>query len=515
MKRREPRNPTRKPRRSPTLAKALTGIHGLDEPTGGGLPKGRPTLLVAAERLARSILEQAAEAIVVCDEQGRVVRASQAVERLCDGSPLRRPFAEVFPLRIDAADPFHLAPVLQGETLRNVDVALDRQGQEFHLILNAGPLLSDQQIVGCVVTLTDITERKRATETEARLVTILEATPDLVAIADPEGWFVDMNRAGRKMLGIDESTDLAKHNLLEFHDAANAHVVLTEGIPTAIREGAWSGETELVALDGHAIVVSQVILAHKAPNGTLAFLSTIARDITERRRAEGELRRMSTRLAVVLDNITDGFFTLDRELRYTDINISGAAMVGRTPAQLVGRRLLDEFPQAADTSFVRAYRRVSETGKACVVEDYYAPIDRWFEARVPPFADGVSVFFSDITDRTRADEAREHREAELQESQRIAGIGSWEWTIATGVVRWSEGMNHLLGRDRGSPAPTFETLASFYTPESWEQLGAAIARTIEMGALYELELEMVRADGTTCWTTTRGARQYAGRMAPW
>ena len=125
--------------------------------------------IVAAERLARLILEQVAEAVVVCDQQGRVTRASQAAERFCDGSPLLRPFAEVFPLRTDGPDPFHLAPVMQGETLRNVDVALDRQGQKLALILNAGPLLSGQQIVGCVVTLTNITERKNHEQKIARL----------------------------------------------------------------------------------------------------------------------------------------------------------------------------------------------------------------------------------------------------------------------------------------------------------------------------------------------------------
>ncbi len=118
--------------------------------------------IVAAERLARLILEQAAGTIVVCDEQGQVIRASHAAQSFCNGSPLLRPFAEVFPLRTGASDPFHLASVLQGETLRNVEVALDRQGEKLHLILNAGPLLNEQQILGCVVTLTDITERKRA-----------------------------------------------------------------------------------------------------------------------------------------------------------------------------------------------------------------------------------------------------------------------------------------------------------------------------------------------------------------
>src|ERR1035437_1756923 len=49
-------------------------------------------------------------------------------------------------------------------------------------------------------------------------------------------------------------------------------------------------------------------------------------------------------------------------------------------------------------------------------------------------------------ERKQAEEARVHREAELKESQRIARIGSWEWTPATGVVTWSDGMNHILDR---------------------------------------------------------------------
>jgi PAS domain S-box-containing protein len=118
--------------------------------------------VVATERLARLILEQAAEAIIVCDQEGKVIRASRAAQILCDGGPSLRPFAEACPLRSDATGPFLLEPVLRGETLKNVDVALARPGKHFDLILNAGPLRSGHEILGCVVTLTDITERKEA-----------------------------------------------------------------------------------------------------------------------------------------------------------------------------------------------------------------------------------------------------------------------------------------------------------------------------------------------------------------
>jgi signal transduction histidine kinase/ActR/RegA family two-component response regulator len=131
--------------------------------------------VAASEQLARSILEQAVEAIIVCDERGRVLRASAGAQRFCDGSPVGEAFEEAFSLCTDGGKGFRLAAVLAGDTLHNVDVALDRQGHAFTLILNAGPLLRGKQVIGCVVTLTDISERK---ETEQ-----LRITTDLLLTA--------------------------------------------------------------------------------------------------------------------------------------------------------------------------------------------------------------------------------------------------------------------------------------------------------------------------------------------
>ena len=107
-------------------------------------------------------------------------------------------------------------------------------------------------------------------------------------------------------------------------------------------------------------------------------------------------------------------------------------------------------------------------------------------------------------ERAEASRERAHREAELRESQFLARIGSWEWTIATGAISWSDGLNHLLARPPGTAAPAFEALEPFYAPDSWQRLGAAINATVATGVPYDLELQMIRADGVTCWTATRG-----------
>lgn len=122
--------------------------------------------IVADERLARSILEHAAEALVVCDPQGRIVRASGEAHRLRGRNVLLELFATAFPLEL--ADPevpdaeTFLARALSGWRLRGTEAVLNGPGGRLDLLLSAGPLWgTERQIEGCVVTLMDITARRR------------------------------------------------------------------------------------------------------------------------------------------------------------------------------------------------------------------------------------------------------------------------------------------------------------------------------------------------------------------
>jgi PAS domain S-box-containing protein len=131
--------------------------------------------IVRAERLARSVLEQAAEAIVVCDERGRIIRASSAAAELCGRDPLLTPFDATFPVQVEQPQAL-LAPsvatsALNGQFLRAVPAWLDRAGgARAHLVVSAAPLAGDEgRFVGCVITMTDLTERRRAEEERAGL----------------------------------------------------------------------------------------------------------------------------------------------------------------------------------------------------------------------------------------------------------------------------------------------------------------------------------------------------------
>ena len=126
--------------------------------------------LVADERLARSILEHASEALVVCDPQGRILRASGEAHRLRGRNVLLESFGSAFPLELndpEVPEPGALlARAFSGTRLRGIEAVLDGPGGRLDLMISAGPLWgTEHQVEGCVVTLMDITSR-RQTERE-------------------------------------------------------------------------------------------------------------------------------------------------------------------------------------------------------------------------------------------------------------------------------------------------------------------------------------------------------------
>jgi len=141
------------------------------------------------------------------------------------------------------------------------------------------------QLVRVLVISRDMSERQRAEQAQARLTRILEATTDFVGMASPEGTCFYINEAGRKMIGLTEDEPLSLA-VAQIHPEWANEIVFKEAIPTAIRDGYWKGETALLHRDGHEFPVSQVLLSHTGVDGTVEFISSIIRDLSDRKREE-------------------------------------------------------------------------------------------------------------------------------------------------------------------------------------------------------------------------------------
>jgi diguanylate cyclase (GGDEF)-like protein/PAS domain S-box-containing protein len=182
----------------------------------------------------------------------------------------------------------------------------------------------------------DITERREAEHARDRLVEILEATPDFVSIARPDGSVLYVNAGGRRLVGMPDSpTGLGDHlpqSIQEETAGDWAHpdwasrLLREEAIPTAIAEGYWEGETALLDVNNREIPVSQVIIAHRNDAGELTRLSTIMRDISRHKELEDTLEKRQEALQRLQDITGDPNRELDPKLQ--DLLALGAHYFG-------------------------------------------------------------------------------------------------------------------------------------------------------------------------------------------
>jgi len=137
----------------------------------------------------------------------------------------------------------------------------------------------------------------------------------------------------------------------------------------------------------------------------------------------------------------------------------------------------------------------------------------WLEARGHAFFDSqgrmqrIRGIVADITARKHTEEALGRKDAELAEAQHLAKLGSWRWEVATDSVTWSEELYRISGRNPSLPAPSFQDHLKLYTAESWDLLRRAVQEALRSGVAYQLDLEMVRPDGTKRWVFARGETQ--------
>jgi PAS domain S-box-containing protein len=109
-----------------------------------------------------------------------------------------------------------------------------------------------------------------------------------------------------------------------------------------------------------------------------------------------------------------------------------------------------------------------------------------------------------VEETNDAEQALRQRDSELNEAQRMAQTGSWQWDPRTDVVTWSAELYRMAGYNPELPAPSFREHGQFFTSESWDQLKHSVETALRTGTPFELDLQAVRSDGTELWLTSRG-----------
>ena len=186
----------------------------------------------------------------------------------------------------------------RGEAFHGQAAFIRKNGTELEIDWMITPLRgSTGEITHFVSVQRDVTERNRAQREHSRLATIIEASPDFIGLADGrDQHLIYLNRAGRLMAGVGLEEDVSRLAINDFVPPANKEMVSSQLLPTALSTGLWTGEAGVWHRSGREIPVLMSVVVHKSPRGDIEVISNIAHDISNRKKAETELKILHQQL---------------------------------------------------------------------------------------------------------------------------------------------------------------------------------------------------------------------------
>ena len=342
--------------------------------------------------------------------------------------------------------------------------------------------------------------RQQADQTRHRLHEILEATIDIVAMAQAATWRLTyLNHAGRKLLGLAANQELGDLPLARLHSPAVATRLHQECIPTATREGFWKGELTLADAAGHEVPVREVILAHRSPEGEVEFISVIAHDITAARQARVRLQESETRYRTLVSGLPIPLFrtTPGPDGAFLMANPALAAMLGYDSVEdLLRTRVADLYleprERAAFGDTLLAQGRVQGARlrlrkkdgttiwalvNACATRNDRGEV-AWFEGTL-----------EDITELKQSEEARNRMEVQLRQAQKLESIGQ----LAAGIAHEINTPTQYIGDNTRFLQDSFVQLRGLLAQYD-RLLQAAVDQTLSPELLRETAATVAATD---------------------
>ena len=296
--------------------------------------------------------------------------------------------------------------------------------------------------------VTALTTKLRASE--ARFRTFVDHATDAFFLLDDNSTVLDVNRQACVGLGYSREELIGKHRS-DFDVGLDDTSI--ERLKQRRRRRGSGHFRDSPSAQGWHLIPGRRFAFSQFEQGGRRFLC-LARDITERKRAEDELRASEDRFRSFVDHATDGFFLFDEHQAIIDVNKQACESLGYSREEMIGMRPRDFDAGLDQASIARIGERVN-TGETVTFETLHRRKDGTVfpvEVRARQFQHGAHRFrlslARDITERKRAEEALRESEAKLQKAQRIAHFGWWERDFTTNRVSLSDEVCRIFGLQR-------------------------------------------------------------------
>lgn len=220
--------------------------------------------------------------------------------------------------------------------------------------------------------------------------------------------------------------------------------------------------------------------------------------------------RTEAQLEETLARVADSIYSLDTEWRFTSVNEQAEQLLERDEEDLLGEIIWEAFPEAAGGIVEEHYRTAMEAQATVSFEYYYKPLDVWVDVNVYPSETGLTIYFLDISDRKKQEQARRESqayfEALVEHSTDVITVIGTEGTI----TYESPAVERVLGYE------TEELVGrngfEFIHTGDHGRVQAALAelREAPSNETVSVQFRFQHADGSWIWLESVGSKQEAG-----
>jgi PAS domain S-box-containing protein len=329
---------------------------------------------------------------------------------------------------------------------------------------------------------------------------LVESVSDYaIYLLDKGGHVRSWNAGVQRIKGFTAPDVIGRHYSMFYTAEDRAAGKPQECLRQAEREGRVRAEGWRVRKDGSRFWADVVITALRGRAGELAGFAKVTRDMTAIHRAldnEQLLSAFAAHAPAIL-------FLKDRQGRYRFVNAQFLQRFGLRREQVLGLTDAELFPRSQASAFTANDAQVLERGEAIQFEETARHVDGDRASVVVKFpvrdaggaVVGVGGVATDITERKVSEQALAESRTLLEEAQKVAGLGCWEWDPGSGRLQWSDELYRIYGVDPGGFRPSFEAYLDRVHPDDRGRVSETVATALIDGRGFRFEERIVRPDG--------------------
>jgi PAS domain S-box-containing protein len=247
---------------------------------------------------------------------------------------------------------------------------------------------------------------------EQRFRSLFENNPDLVLFQNATGVILDANQAF--LAHINKPKAQVLHRPLADFLPPEKRPLFQQKLVEAFwgKKVRFNTEVKFDGLEPRHFDITKVPLMD---DGRVTGIHAVFRDITEITAAQLLIQQQAQKLNTIFESITDAFFLVDHNWNFTYLNSEVERLLNVQRNEIMGRRVWDVFPEEANGVFYQHYVQALNTGQAVHFEAFFERLQLWFDVKAFPSDEGLSVYFSDVTDRVKAHEELYRQNNDLQQ----------------------------------------------------------------------------------------------------